>query len=221
MRPALPTLPLYNEETDSAFVASLYTDERASDEEVTVMAVVDPTQIIAAYVTEPRVLTSETPIGGGWQQQTWRGGVGANASTICFLKDRSIPRRRVYAVLFETEGGQRMCWTGHVTQDDTGVWHMTGGAGGGDERGPARDQPWANLGGGDGDSDFYAGGTVLSMIGRDVARVRLRAANGTIMEDTVDDGVVLFITDQPVELPLHAELYDQAGTLVGQHPVFA
>jgi len=37
------------------------------------------------------------------------------------------------------------------------------------------------------------------------------------MEDTVDAGVVLFVTDQHVELPLQAELYDQSGQMIGRH----
>ena len=49
-------------------------------------------------------------------------------------------------------------------------------------------------------------------------RVRLRAANGTVLEeDTVDDDVVLFLTDEQVHVPVYAELLDRSGQVVLQH----
>ncbi|MBV9257743.1 MAG: hypothetical protein JO215_06970, partial [Ktedonobacteraceae bacterium] len=51
-------------------------------------------------------------------------------------------------------------------------------------------------------------------------RVRLVASNGTVLEDTVQDAIVLFVTDARVELPLQAELYDREDRLVATHKVF-
>jgi hypothetical protein len=79
---------------------------------------------------------------------------------------------------------------------------------------PHRGHPWVNLGGGGWPKQFYAGGQVLEHVG---AVVRLRAANGTVLEDTVEDGMVLFLTDAEVRLPVYAELVDPSGQIVSQH----
>lgn len=49
--------------------------------------------------------------------------------------------------------------------------------------------------------------------------VRLRCANGLVLEDTVDDGLVLFLTDRRVQLPVSAELRDAHGNAVVVHAV--
>jgi len=182
------------------------------------MAGPDPRQVMRDYLGAPSVLISDTPDrrGGGWHSRQSRGGMGADVATMRFLKERGIPKRQVHAVAFDTAEGWRMRFTCDLAQDDDGNWRVQGGAGGGADGGPVRATPWVNLGGGGWPANFYAGGDVLDN-GLDVARVRLIAANGTIMEDTVDAGVVLFVTDQPVELPVRAELYDRTGQIVGQH----
>jgi hypothetical protein len=76
--------------------------------------------------------------------------------------------------------------------------------------------PWVNLGGGGWPGQFYAGGEVLFQE-QEVVRVRLRAANGTELEDSVEDGIVLFVTDHEVRMPVYAELFDGGGNLVSQH----
>jgi hypothetical protein len=57
---------------------------------------------------------------------------------------------------------------------------------------------------------LFAGGYVLEN-DPDVRLVRLIDANGTILEDKVEDGFVLFLACQKVHLPLRAELYDLGG----------
>ena len=37
------------------------------------------------------------------------------------------------------------------------------------------------------------------------------------LEDTVEDGLVLFLTDQAIVLPVQVELYDDTNTLVSRH----
>jgi len=180
----------------------------------------DPRQVISAHVGVPRVVISETPVPGthGWRSQQTRG-MGADVVTLQFLKERRLPRRQVHAVAFTDAEGRRMRFTYYLAQDDAGNWRVAGAAGGSAEGAPIRAYPWVNLGGGGGPTDFYAGGTVLDN-GCGVVRVRLTAANGTMMEDTVDAGLVLFVTDRPVELPLHADLYDRTGQVVGRHLAF-
>jgi hypothetical protein len=179
----------------------------------------DPKQALIDYMSASRMLVSTWPTSGGWRGEMSAGGLGASLQTIRILKERAVHGRRVYAVTGEDDRGLRMLWACQVTQDESGAWHFSGGAGGGDDFGPDREHPCANLGGGGWPGDFYAGGRVLAG-GQDVARVRLRSANGIELEDTVDEGVVLFVTDQYITLPLQAELYDRAGALVWQHPVF-
>jgi len=145
--------------------------------------------------------------------------MGADVATLRFLKERGIPKRQAHAVTFDTTEGRRMRYTCYLAQDDDGNWRVQGGSGGGADGSPVRATPWVNPGGGGWPANFFAGGVVLDN-GLDAARVRLIAANGTTMEDTVDAGVVLFVTDQRVELPLQAELYDQSGQLIGRHSAF-
>ena len=78
--------------------------------------------------------------------------------------------------------------------------------------------PWVNLVGGGWPATFYAGGRVVDLH-RTVARVRVIAANGVVIEDSIDDGLVLFLTDQHVEPPWRAELYDRTGQMLSHHVV--
>jgi hypothetical protein len=109
-----------------------------------------------------------------------------------------------------------------LAQADDGVWQVMGCAGGSaedpPENAPTRGHPWANPGGGDWPSQFYAGGAIEEDNG--VARVRLRSANGVELEETVESGEVLFMTDDAVQTPIEVELYDSSGNLVGRHMLF-
>ncbi len=140
--------------------------------------------------------------------------------TLRFLKERCIAGRQVHFVLFEDKKGQKMHFTCYVEQDIGGNWQFRGAAGDGitGTPGPVVEQGWANLGGGGMPDHFYAGGYVADH-GLDVTHVRLIAKNGVVVEDTVEDGIVLFLTDQPVALPIEAEIYDRSGKLVYKHRV--
>jgi hypothetical protein len=56
--------------------------------------------------------------------------------------------------------------------------------------------------------------------GFEVTRVRLVDGLGLEMEDTVEDDLVLFLSERPVRRPVEARLYDSAGRLVGQHNLY-
>jgi len=147
------------------------------------------------------------------------GGMGARPASVRFLKERSILHRQVHAVTFEDEAGQQWDYVCYVAQDAKGRWHFESGGGGGTGGDikcyPAR-SPWANLAGGGWEDRFWAGGHVIDN-GLDVARVRLTGSNGQVLEDTVDDGLVLFVTDQKVRVPVQIELYNRSGEVVGKH----
>jgi hypothetical protein len=145
--------------------------------------------------------------------------MGALVETIQFGKQRTIPGKMVQFVTFEDMQGRQVHYTCYLTQNNGGEWKFAGGAGGGGGQKVVREHPWVNLGGGGGPDNFYAGGHVIDN-GLDIVRVRLVANNGTMLEDTVQDGIVLFVTGSRVELPLQAELYDREDRLVASHSVF-
>ncbi|GAC1360878.1 MAG: hypothetical protein NVS2B12_31730 [Ktedonobacteraceae bacterium] len=140
--------------------------------------------------------------------------------TLRFLKERCIAGRQVHFVMFEDAKGQNMHFTCYVVQDAQGNWQFRGAAGDSitGTPGPVVEQGWANLGGGGMPDHFYAGGYVADH-GLDVTRVRLVAKNGTVIEDTVENDIVLFLTDQLVTLPIEAEIYNRSGKLVYKHRV--
>jgi hypothetical protein len=178
----------------------------------------DPQQVIVERLTAARTDVSDGPTPVGWRTQVSQGGFEARPTGISFLKERGIPGRQLHAVTFMTDQGRWMDWTLELVQDEDGNWQVEGGAGG-DSSLRDRDPPTANLGCGGWPNRFYAGGRVLDTA-RHVERVQLIGSNGTTLEDTVDDGWVLFLTDQPVELPVQVQLYDGAGRMVNYHLLF-
>jgi hypothetical protein len=145
-------------------------------------------------------------------------GVKADPATIQFLGERSIPGHRLYAVTFYDLAGQS--YSGHcvIEQDKAGDWRVWGGSWSKNAQMPSpRTYPYVHLGGGGGYGHaFYACGTVSAQ-GYTIARVRLISKNGIELEDMVKGGLVLFLTDQDVALPVQVELYDQDNNLVSRH----
>jgi hypothetical protein len=141
----------------------------------------------------------------------------ADPATVRLLKQRGIPGRRLFAVAFDDEQRrQRWFWLVAAEQDETGAWVASGGAGGSGQ-GPEREEPWVNLAGWWGQGRFYAGGRIVAA-GKDVARARLRTANGMELGDDTEGGVVLFLTDRPAHTPVTVEIYDRQGQLLASHP---
>jgi hypothetical protein len=181
-----------------------------------------------ATVSQPNPLTPPVQKNGRWVRKgiiKSGGGMGAQASTITFLKARSIPNRQVHAVTFEDETGQPQYFICFVTQDAQGNWHFEMGGGGGGRGDDCQDHlrrphPWANLAGGGWEDHFWAGGWIYDD-GFNVEHVRLIGSNGQVVEDMVEEtGLVLFVTDQKMRVPVQAELYNRSGDLVGQHSSF-
>lgn len=191
---------------------------KRSEEEEHRVASKSPQQVIRDSLSAQRSVVASPRVQGttGWRAETSRGGLDAKPETLQFGKTRSIPFGEIHAVTFETQTGQRLRFVCYVRQDKVGEWQFVGGAGGGVNGDPRRGHPWVNLGGGGWPKQFYAGGQVLEHAGR-VVRVRLRAANGTVLEDSVEDGMVLFLTDKEVHPPVYAELVDPSGQIVSQH----
>jgi hypothetical protein len=147
----------------------------------------------------------------------------AKAAAIHFLKERIIPGCQLHAVAFEDEIGQHFHGYFALGQDSTNIWHMSGASlskGDPSTHEPVHNQPRVNLFGCGGyGTDFYAGGYVND-IDPGIEGVHLVSDNGIVLKDSVKHGLVLFVTDQPVEMPMKAELYDQTGKLVASHNGF-
>ena len=167
--------------------------------------------------TDPRQAIIERlfPVSG----KQGRGGFGAKRETLRFLKKRSSGRRMIQAISFETASGRKTKMVCYLLQNVRGEWVFSGAAGGeGEQGGPLHDRPSVNIGGGGWPDYFFAGGNVIEQ-GYKIGRVRLVMGNGIVLEDSVEDGLVLFVTEEVVKLPIRAELYDEAGTLVESHGV--
>jgi len=139
-------------------------------------------------------------------------------NTIRLVKRRGGPTRQICYVTCDADGGPRGTetwhWTVVVSQEDSDRWSARGVAGGsGTGNLPPRGVPWANLGGNWGLDGFRAGGTVEDA-GKGVSHVRLTDSEGNRFEDTVDDGVVLFMSDEPVAMPMRLDLLDAGANVI-------
>lgn len=140
------------------------------------------------------------------------------AETVRFVKHRDAPGGQIWYITCDGDGGsrgtERWAWTVAASPDDEGKWSAHGVSGGGGSGDPVRrGRPWANLGGNWGSNGFRAGGTVADG-GAGITRVRMTDASGRTFEDTVDNSVVLFASDEAVRMPMRVELIDDAGVVV-------
>jgi hypothetical protein len=144
--------------------------------------------------------------------------------SVRFVKERRTATRRVvfvrYRAVHSRERLQPRELEHHLTFDvvpaDGGAWETR------DSTGGAGEVPWSeptvSLGGGGWPDGFSAGGTVTAA-GHEITHVELRFGNGVVLSDTVDDGVVVFATDDHVEEPTTAVLLDAGGAEVRAHAV--
>lgn len=143
---------------------------------------------------------------------------GAKTATVRFLKERSIPGYQVHAITFEDVAGITWRLFCLVVQDSTGNWYIegcSGIAGNTPMSHPFNPHSHPALSGDLGDHFFYAGGSVIDDTRLGVVRVRLLSDEGLIAEDTVEDDVCVFVSNQNVRMPVRFELYNQAGELIG------
>ncbi len=136
-----------------------------------------------------------------------------------FVKERRGRGHQVHFLRFSTKAGDQRRFVVGVVQRPDGQWEVSGGAGGGGDD-PPRDHPWINFGAWGFPRFFCGGGTVVGVDSERALRVLLRFANGTTLEDTVDAGVVLFMTENPVRLPATVEMVDATGSLLTTYEAF-
>ena len=154
----------------------------------------------------------------------------ANMETIQFLKAHAIAMHQLHSVAFEDV--MKLAWRFiyFLNQHEDGSWYVKSSTG---DREPVQPLPqdgqpgvqlqwgWYKLPTVGGTAnEFYAGGEVIDA-GFDIVQVRLVSSNGLILEDLVQDGLVLFWSDQEVALLVQAELYNRSGDLVITQPSLA
>ncbi len=157
-----------------------------------------------------------------------------NLATIQFLRARTHPMHQMHYVKCEDTMGQPCFYICFLNQNEDGSWSVQTTLGGYEServQSPAlQGLPWIDLRGGQRSRpggqgqgalhEFYAGGEIIDN-GLGIVRVRLIEPSGHVLEDTVQDGLVLFWEDQYIGLPLTAELYNQANELVSSQPVLS
>ncbi len=146
---------------------------------------------------------------------------GARTATVRFLKERSIPGYQVHAIAFEDTAGLWWRLFCLVVQDPAGNWFVggcSGTAGNTPISRPSSSRPKIILSG-DSNGPFYAGGSVIDDTRLGIARVRLLSNRELIAEDTVQDDLVVFVSDQSVHMPIESEFCNQAGEFVSAQQV--
>lgn len=167
-------------------------------------------EAIAADITRPPGSASPGSSPGA---TVYRGGhpFQARPDSIRFLKERVEGDRAMVAVEFEdTEARPWHFVFGAVRQTD-GTWKAAGGAGGGRGHEPRTRGPWANFGGWGWPRFLCLGGRVY---GEGVAQVRLVDARGRTVDDSVDEGSALLLSNDPVQTPCRIELRDAVGAVL-------
>lgn len=158
---------------------------------------------------------------GGWQASTRDpGGGGADPATVRFRKSRAFPGRQLHLVDFANRDGRPCHAVVRTWQDPSGAW-LVAPVGSGSGLGSYRGTPWVNFNAQWNADMFAGGGHVIGQDAESAHQVRLTFADGTVLEDIVEDGVVLFFAEPGVAFPARAEIRNAAGGLLAEYDVFA
>jgi hypothetical protein len=171
---------------------------------------------------EPGPLLSAGPAGpGGWVASVRAGGgEDADLATVQFRKTRVFPACQLHFAVFATRGGSPRTAVLRTWQQPAGTWAADPIGGGGGGPGPHRDKPWVNCTAQSGTDLFAGGGEVIGDGADQAAVVRLTFTSGTAIEDTVDDGVVLFATSPGPRSPARVQILSGAGTVLAEYDEF-
>ena len=159
-------------------------------------------------------------------------------ATVRFLKARQVQTYQVHYITFQDITGQQWFSIYFLRQLKDGSWRVDGVSSGRRtaqfEPPELRDCPWIRLKGlslySAVPNDFYTHGAVIESTvpndfymhgevidkGFGIVRVRLLDASGLILEDTVQDGLVFFWSEQRGALPLQLELYNSSDTIISR-----
>ena len=83
-----------------------------------------------------------------------------------------------------------------------------------------RRHPWISFGAWGWPRFFCGGGKVIGADSERATHARLRFADGTTLEDSIDEGVALFMTDGPVKMPVTVEILDRTGAMLTTYEAF-
>jgi hypothetical protein len=157
---------------------------------------------------------------GGWVASTRHGGGGdADPATVQFRKSRTFPGCQLHEVGFVTRDGHPQGMLIRTWQEPGGAWVAApiGGGGGG---GPHRSKPWVNFAAQWNAHLLAAGGHVTGQGAESAHLVRLTFADGTAIDDVVENGVVLFFTTPGVAFPARVEILSAAGEVLAEYDEF-
>ena len=187
------------------------------------MSLTEAEQAVFDHVTsEPGPVTWTGPRSqGGWQASTeGPGGAGADPATVRFRKSRVLSGRQLHMVDFDGGDGRPRHAIVLTWQGPRGAW-LVAPAGGGSGLAPCQRDSWVNFNAQWNADMFAAGGHVLGHEAESAHLVRLTFADGTVLEDTVENKVVLFFTEPGVAFPARAEIRNAAGDLLAEYDAFA
>jgi hypothetical protein len=135
--------------------------------------------------------------------------------TVRFVKNRDLPAGQMWFITCEADGGsrgsERWRWTVEASQDERGRWSANGIAGG---SGPPPLRGHRRTSAGTGDSAGSGPAARSRTRGAEITSVRLTDVEGRTFEDTVENGVVLFSSDELVTMPMRLDLIDAEGRIV-------
>jgi len=177
---------------------------------------------VVAHLVQPPAPSEHIDATGrrGWTSSVRHGGgAGADPTTIDFVKTRSFPTCELHSVTFVDHRGRTMRDLIKTWQEPEGAWrvHVLGGGAGPD---PHRTRPWVSVCAGFGPRDFSGGGHVAGDGAERAASVRLSFVDGIVLEDTVDNGVVLFFTPRAVVAPATVSVIDGTGATLVSYEAF-
>jgi hypothetical protein len=167
------------------------------------------------------VTWTSPPSPGGWAASARDGGgAGADPATVRFVKSRVFPGCQLHEADFATRDGRPWHMLVRTWQEPGGSWvaDPVGGGGGGV---PRRNLPWVNFAAQWNAQQFAAGGYMAGQGAEAACRVRLTFADGTAIEDTAADGVVLFFASPGVSFPARVEIFDTTGNVLAEYDEFA
>jgi hypothetical protein len=179
-------------------------------------------QAVAHHLAaEPGPLLGAGPPGpGGWVASVRSGGgEDADLATVHFRKTRVFPACQMHFVAFATRGGSPRTAVLRTWQQPGGTWAV-GPIGGGGGPGPYRSRPWVNFTAQYRTDLFAAGGEVIGDGAEQAGLVRLTFADGTVIEDTVDNAVVLFATSPGHESRARVQILNGAGAVLAEYDEF-
>ena len=169
------------------------------------------------------VTWASPPSPGGWAATVRNGGgAGADPATVRFVKSRAFPGCQLHEAEFVTRDGQARHMLVRTWQQPDGSWMAApiGGGGGGGGGGPYRSSPWVNFAAGWNAQQFAGAGHVTGQGAETACQVRLTFADGTSIEDTVDNGVVLFFASPGATFPARVEILGTAGNVLAEYDEF-